>query len=433
MQLFDFFLSLARHYPPDAARQEFRFLFFEYRSNTMNAEAFADLRHFVLARDQQGFTNALKRCCYILVNNWETNRESDAVVGLIEDFTAFAERQRSVNQERARVQGWLHGFFASPDCEDLRLFATRHDRHSKLSGLAPTHWSKRYTSYLLVPQYADSHNSPEQRQAARKLSKELKDKFKFDLAMYTARSQSSVAAKAPLRNPTGLGPEVVKLIKHLIVRRGQFSHANLAHIFLKQIQDIDYATFKDSLYNYLTFAVDARDPNDSLHRQLYKRLKTLYPQHDERCVREGNALILRTCNRVFDLLIVEESEQPSELFILLLSQGNPLMLAIMLLKLVLICPSSRTHLESRIAILIRYYMKFPEEECKWAVNFFEIFNITFAIYADQDVQYNLIRLNQNDDDEAANAEAYRIFSQHASKRGWLVEDEADSLEGHLSS
>ncbi|NJO20110.1 MAG: hypothetical protein HC838_08730 [Spirulinaceae cyanobacterium RM2_2_10] len=383
--------------------------------------------------------NSLKRCCYILVNNWETKRESDCVVALVEDFAEFDGRKRSVNKERGRLQGWIQEFIDSQDYEDLRLFAIRHDHHNRLATLGIEHWSKRYTSYLLVPQYADSQNSPEQRQAARQLSHELKDKFKFELAMYTARSQSSVVTQATkhpaaevVENPTGLGDQVLQLIKRLIVRRGQFSHTNLAHIFLKQTDGVDYETFKDALYNYLIFAVDARDPEDSFHQQLYARLRSLYPKYNDRAVSQGDALILRTCNRLFDLLTTEDGQQPSELFVLLLSQGNPLMLAIMLLKVVLICPSARTHLESRIAVLIRYYMQFPEADCQWVVNFFEIFNITFAIYADQDVQYNLVHYDEiipNGSDRASKRKSYRIFSQHASNSDReLADGRVDPLE-----
>ena len=69
-------------------------------------------------------------------------------------------------------------------------------------------------------------------------------------------------------------------------------------------------------------------------------------------------------------------------------------LVIVLLKLILICKNSRTYLEAKIAELIRYYESFSEDECWWIVNFLEIFNVTFAIYA-ENVQYNLIKMDQN--------------------------------------
>jgi hypothetical protein len=95
-----------------------------------------------------------------------------------------------------------------------------------------------------------------------------------------------------------------------------------------------------------------------------------------------------------------------------MSQGNPLTLVIVLLKIILICPNARTHLENCIAKLIQYYVDYPEDECKWVINFFEIFNITFAIHADN-VQYNLIKMDAKRPDGKSEAalDTYRVFSQ----------------------
>ena len=88
---------------------------------------------------------------------------------------------------------------------------------------------------------------------------------------------------------------------------------------------------------------------------------------------------------------------------------------IVLLKLILICRNARTHLEAQIAELIRYYKNFPEDECWWVVNFLEIFNVTFAIYA-ENVQYNLIKMDQTQEPlqipkALQDLDAYRVFSQ----------------------
>jgi hypothetical protein len=126
----------------------------------------------------------------------------------------------------------------------------------------------------------------------------------------------------------------------------------------------------------------------------------------------NEALLLRTSNRVIEYLTTEDQQEPSGLFVLLLSHGHPLTLVIVLLKIILICPSSRTHLENCIAKLIQYYVDSPEQECKWVVNFFEVFNITLAIHADN-VQYNLIKMEAKDskDESEAPLETYRVFSQ----------------------
>ena len=111
-------------------------------------------------------------------------------------------------------------------------------------------------------------------------------------------------------------------------------------------------------------------------------------------------------------MISENGKEPSGLFILLLSQGNPLTLVIALLKIVLISKHSRRHLEMRIANIINYYEIYQEDECDWVIKFIEVFNITFAIYADN-VEYNLIKMRENSTDSElqTSLDTYRVFSQ----------------------
>ncbi|NJO75197.1 MAG: hypothetical protein HC833_16380, partial [Leptolyngbyaceae cyanobacterium RM1_406_9] len=73
---------------------------------------------------------------------------------------------------------------------------------------------------------------------------------------------------------------------------------------------------------------------------------------------------------------------------------------------------------------------FSEEECQWVVNFFEIFNITMAIYA-ENVEYNLVDMNNHNSPQPAklSLDACRIFSQF--KRNGLAVDEPEALEDAL--
>jgi hypothetical protein len=57
-------------------------------------------------------------------------------------------------------------------------------------------------------------------------------------------------------------------------------------------------------------------------------------------------------------------------------------LVIALLKIVLICKSSRTHLETCITELSSYYQNASETELKSVTNFIEIYKVMFAIYVD---------------------------------------------------
>jgi hypothetical protein len=262
-----------------------------------------------------------------------------------------------------------------------------------------------------VPQYIDLKNPIEQREAAKTLSRKLKEKFKFELALYTAHSQPTPTptqiANAP-KNPTLLGDEGLRLIKTIVARRGIFSYTNLANIFLKQTQNLSYRNFKKSLQKYLIFSVDNHEFVDTLNNQLAEKLDLLYAVHHDRPL--DDALLLRTTNRVIEYLTTEDHRKPSPLFILLLSRGTPLTLVVVLLKLILICKYARTHLDARIAELIQYYQELQQEECQWVVSFFEIFNITMTIYA-ENIEYNLVRMRSNVNQPQGELDSFRIFSQ----------------------
>jgi len=400
--IYQFLLEIVRHWSPEIVLQEFKNLFI-YQTQVAKPEVLQALYKIIFDNDETEFRNTLKRSCYILINNWDAIRQRKPIQELIEAFDEPRIHDETISKNVNRIRYWLINFIGSKDYEDLKLFASRFEEDDG-------HWAHRYTSYLLVPQYIDLRNSKEQREAAKALSKHLKDKFKFDLAMYTAYSQFDATDHKNHKNPTGMGEEVLRLIKRIIVKRGPFSYANVANIFLKQIQNMDYQSYKKSLTNYLIFSVKNPKVVNLFNRNLSTKLAGLFKEHDEDII--TSALLLRTCNRVIDFLTTENKQEPSELIVLILSQGNPLTLVIILLKLILISPNSRTHLESCVATLIEYYQKYPETECQWMINFLELFNITFAIYA-ENVEYNLVNMEESKDSGNQNwpLDTWRIFSQ----------------------
>ena len=416
--IYDFLLKIVKEWPPKEVLAEFKQLFI-HSDETASSEQIAAIYVIVLANNELEFRNTLKRCCYILINNWEVLRQHEAIQALVTLFSAPIIRRYTLSPTLKRLRQWLIQFVESKDFRDLELFVSRFSAGKKTG-----RWSARYTSYLLVPQYIDSGNPVEQREAARIVAKRLKERFKFDLAVYTARSQAAhpVLAISPARtpkNPTALGDDALRLIKIIIARRGQFSHKNLAHLFLQQINQLSYLGFKKSLLEYLIFSENQQGFVKAIKFKLAEKLENLYPNHHQTVI--NHSLILRTCNRLIDCLTTENQNTPSSLFTLLLSQGNSLTLAIVLLKIILISRSSHLYLEARIADLIRYYEQYPREQCDWIINFLEIFSVTFAIYADN-VEYNLVKVVEDETDNALAPEitdpikaedikAFRIFSQ----------------------
>ncbi len=228
--------------------------------------------------------------------------------------------------------------------------------------------------------------------------------------MYTAFSQHSSRLDQKYLNPTALGDGVLWLIKTILVRRGQYSYRNVARLFQQQTYDSAYKDYKISLIEYLCFSISQPDFLATIETSLGPKLTQLYPQHDDKNV--DPSLNFITCNRLIDYLTTEDENHPSRLFLQLLSQGNSLNVAIILLKIVLISPNSQLYLEARLANLIDYYEQFMEAECRGIIQFLEICGVTFAIYSDN-VEYNLVQVSprQAGDSPLLNVDEFRIFSR----------------------
>lgn len=426
--IYDFLLEIVKIWHPEDVLEEFRHLFI-YHTDSVSSQTLPALHVILFSNNEKEFRNTIKRCCYILVNNWEVARQFESIQALVDLFFDPLIQRRTLSPTLKRLRYWLIKFTQSEDFEELRLFAARYSEERTLN--RPDEWANRYTSYLLVPQYVNESNPVEQRQAARALSRRLKEKFKFDLAIYTAYGQGGGIDGRTVPNPTALGDSTLRLVKAIVARRGEFSYKNLARLFLEQVKDGTYREFKHSLPRYLLYTVSSNPVSQQIQEHLDSRLAILYTEFESQTV--DPSLILRTSNRAIDYLVTEDLSQPSVLFSLVLSRGNALTLAIILLKLVLISHQSLTYLEVRIASLIRYYEQFPRSECQWVINFLEVFQITFAIYG-ENVEYNLVQVDPGNtqagakfSSHAQDLETFRIFSQAMNQASKPLLEENEDL------
>lgn len=402
-EVYSFFVEIVKQLSPDDVLRKFKGLFLD-GLDSKDSDYIPGIYSIFLDDNEQEFCNTLKRCCYIIVNNWKTNRKDKYTQKLLNSFLNENLKVKTNDSPLLKIcKSWLENFVNSKDYQELKLFVIKYDESSK------GQWANRYTSYLLIDQSVNEKNPKEQQEAARRLSKQIKDKFKFELAIYIARSQSAVSSTTRYTNPSILGDHVLRLIKAIVLRRGVFSHENIANIFIKQTQNQTLEEFKINLEKYLFFSVESQEIVETWRQQFADTLSLWKTDYNQEIITKE--LFLRTCNRVIDCLTTENGKEPSSLFILLLTSGHSLTLVIILLKIILISRNSRRHLEIKIAHLIRFYEKYPEEECKGIINFIEIFNITFAIHA-ENVEYNLIKMEEEQSSNPQlNLDGYRVFSQ----------------------
>ncbi|MGD1901267.1 MAG: hypothetical protein ACFB9N_03415 [Geitlerinemataceae cyanobacterium] len=413
--VFGYLLKLVRESSGEDAIAEFRSLFIELRAmpeSSASQDALKAISGVIAENQPEEFYFTLKRSCYILFNNWETQRQPQFIPQLLSVFQDASIRQRAISPQLQRLRAWLNIFVEASDYKDLQVFTAKYQ--SDFSSAPAVKWSDRYTAYLLVPQFVDPNNPNEQREVARAVSQRLKDCFTLDLALYTTRSQLAKNRPTDIPNPTIFGDDTLRVIATLVSSRSRHSHANLATTFLRQMQDSPYVGFKNGLLKYLSFSWSRSDLSRNLKKRLGARLSMLYRRNDEDPL--DDALLLRTCNRTIDFFTMETDSEPAPLFVWMMSSSNPLRLALALIKIAAISPNSRLHLETRVAQLIRYYQDLDEERCQWVIQFFELFKIASAIHS-KDVEYSLVEVENTEiapaesESSAGLLSGVRIFAQ----------------------
>jgi hypothetical protein len=399
----NFFVANMKKESPDWIIEQFDCLFIDPRK-AVAPKVHHALYAIVSLNKEEIFRNTVNRCCYILINNWNASRDSHSIEKILQLFQKIPKIKPINCPTRQRLRDWIQNFFRSEDYQEINSFAAKYLKGGKV------HWSNHYACYLLTSQSLDSQTPQEQREAAKLVARELKKQFKFDLAMYTARSQVSENSVGSCPNPIFLGGDVLNLIKKILVKRGLFSQVNLANIFLKQIEGFVYKKIKKGLLKYLLFDLNRNVFIEKLELQLSDYLTSLYRKHDEEVV--NPELLLRTCNRVIDYLTTREQGKPSYLFAFLVLQGKSLTLAIILLKIILISRNSYSHLENCLADLIQYYEGESESNCQWLIKFLDTLRLTLAVYV-ENTRYELVRVDADGSKTPAREDlnAYWIFSQ----------------------
>lgn len=398
--IFDFFIEIVKEYESEIVLEEFIGLFWNLScSNSKVNDALSKQLDF---SSQKTIHNILKRSCYILVNNWYINRNYQGVATLLESLENSENDEYDViNPELGKLRTQVKGFLNSPDVQEIRDCVSQHYKS----------WSDRYKSYLLVNQYINPNNSQEQQEVARNVSKQLREQYKFDLAMYIARSHTTrLQNESQVKNPTQLGDHVLDLLKRTISTQRVYGYTHQAELFIKQMAKVSYRDFKNALPQYLMIQNGQQATTRILRDKISNKLNNLYTNHDHKILDEN--LKIRTCNSLIEFLTTEDEKNPSFIFTFMINQGSVFTLAILLLKVILLDHSSRVNLELKVSRLIQFYQQYEEERCRQFILFLEIFNLVLTIFT-ENVQYHLVKMDQEDISGPLtnNLNAYRVFSQ----------------------
>jgi uncharacterized protein YjbI with pentapeptide repeats len=398
--IYSFFIDIVNQWDSEKVIEEFEQLFLELSSNHSSNNIQA-LNWILVEKNEEVFQSTLKRCFYILINNWNIDRNCKANHNLIltvENSLQATKYYHHLSPHLKCLRKWVRHFTQSQDYQKIRHFALSHTQS----------WTHRYESYLLTPSALDPDISQDQRKTALKLAQDIKEKYKFDLAMYVTRSDCPTSSSESQSNPTQLGQDVITLIKKTLSTQKIISYDNLAKLFLEQTKNIEYSAFKIALLNYLGLSSEKQHPVPYIRDKFCQKLDKLESVHTQLLV--DKSLISKICQQLIQILTTENGQSPSNCFCLLVSQGNYLTLVLLLLKLILISRLNKTYIEQKIANLIHYYQGLGEEKCQKFIQFLEVFNLVFTLFT-TNIQFHLVKVQPQDTPTEKNIDSYRLFCQ----------------------
>jgi hypothetical protein len=381
---------------PEQVIDRFRSIFFN-SFHYSNGEVLAALdRVTLLPQAQNCFKLFFNRCCYILINRWQSQPLfQDAVP----EFFALLEspisppvaglgRSPAVKRLRALVQGYQK----SEHFQRLRRttqFLLEDERDISAigrNGSKPLLGLIRRYPYLYSHCLISDVSSPEQKQAIRQAEMVAQKRFEQDLSQYLTydfrRQRPSGRVIQPIRNPTLLSDDELRGAMKQFVGKvdGSSTYRDLAHRFTVQASQVQNCNaFKDDFFDYLTTAVDTRFGGGRFHNQLRQQIETITAAHSGQ--KFNDFTLVRTCNQLLSFLIVDNPQHPQHyVFMDLLNNVGTTSTVGLLLKIVLVCNKIKPYLEKRFAILFSHYETHSRSSMKWLVGCLEQLNVAWSAH-----------------------------------------------------
>lgn len=434
-QLYNHWLQLSQQESPNQLIARFHQLFVEGRDYP-DPEIQAAVERMI-GSEQAEFESPfiLNRCCYILINRWLLHPRSQVAVPNL--VAVFQQQPSSPAYPRSvvRLRELIRVFTQSDQYSILRRLADMLQQEPEtVSRSQPLGSYIRRYPYLYEHCLLGETSTNDQCRTVRQIKAQAQRQFEIDLSQYIThrlvRSQLPQPPTAPRIQPPSSGLETkvrsnleyvdcridltnyVKLanerslivpgkadpgqqiknptllsdaalnsaIKQFVCKvDGQHTQRDLAQHFLTYNRHSpSFRSFKDDLYNYLTAAIAPEYGKRQFYDRLYAQLCETLPDSDEQAPSEF--LIMRTCSKLLNFLVVDNQQQPNHfVFLDLINNVGTLLSVNLLLKIVLLCQKVKSHLEKRFSILFNHYEASSQESgIGWLIEALETLNVAFA-------------------------------------------------------
>jgi hypothetical protein len=389
--LYDHLLACVRVESPEELLARFRMLFIT-GTGYSDHEIWECLKKILASPCiEKDFKFILNRSSHIFINHWLMQpRLQSAIPELVAlfdlDVPSSGQRSRSTQRLRELIQQFR---------ETEQYLALQRLAH--VVGQAPE-WSAGGQKPLgtLIRRYPclykynllTSDSTDEQYRRVRQIRRQVQRQFEQELSQYATHKLLSGGLNPDLartsrsfKNPTLLSDRHLDRALHQFGGKidGSNTYRDLAQRFITyNSHPCLYRDFKHDLYDYLVNSINSKYGNGQFNQRLYQQLRAILADHDDHPL--NDVLLIGTCRRLLNFLVVESPQQPNHATFVDLTGNLGITTTIaLLLKIVLICRKVKPYLEKQFSILFKHYETYSRDSVVWLVDSLENLNVAFSI------------------------------------------------------
>jgi hypothetical protein len=372
----------------------FRRLFIEGKEAT-NSKVFLVLEQLIKSKNkEQLLSNVLSRCSRIILYFWDGKAEDKtAITSLMDLFLQIPPVKHRGYHSSFKLQQLVRDFTKTEEYRKLKILANllaKTEIDDRENCLLLENLIQRYP-FLYEHYLLDENSIYEDWQTVQKLQARNQQLSEFNLSQYIiykvrliqlARSgQISERTIRQINNPTFLKePEVSTAVTTFKIKKeANVDYKTLSQRLLINTKESSYQVFKEELYKFLITSIDPKYGQHTFNHKFHHHLQNIFSDSNSKKIDE--LLLMRTCDRLLNFLIVDNSQQLNHyIFIDLVTHSGVTNTVGLLLKIALICPKIKPKLEKKFAILFEHYKNHKIEDVPWLLKSLENLQIAFSIH-----------------------------------------------------
>lgn len=390
--LYDYFLECVQTVSPEQLLEDFRRLFV-HGQGCNDPRVYSALELIVKAKGaEERFNFFFNRCCYILINRWQMQSQSQAAISeLVKMFDYLGPTIGGYPTTATLLRRLVVNFTKEEQYVKLQRMARVVDtKPTSNNTSAVGNLIHRYP-YLYDHCLLGDNSNGEDLKTVQRIKSEIEHRFEIDLSKYatyqvrlarmTQESNLSTIIR-PANNPTLLSDrELNRALTHYTgAVQGDRTYKDISRSFLTHsTHTTTYRAFKDDLYEYIVSSLDAKSAKSQFNQKLYQQLQNTLPEFNSQ--KPSEFLVMRTTSQLFNFLVVEGTHRPEHyVFVDLITNTGVTRTTGLLLKLVLLCHKVKPYLEKRFSILFNHYESFSKDGVPWLVKALESLQVAFSVH-----------------------------------------------------